>query len=221
MNGPARRVFLARDAAWMERVRVYRTDEALEVAHISYVEVSLTRVFFDEVRLLTLHRYHGGRILWLLMALTALCGLGLLAGNSVPEIYNFFLVVTLAVAAWTLVTALLPRSIVTVYGKRARARMRFPYRAGKARRVYDDLCRRVGEAQARVRAAAAPAVPSPPEEPWPFPAAAAAPPEALSSPEPTAPLEPPSSPEPPSPLEPPAPSAPANGTAPGPGTLLS
>jgi hypothetical protein len=209
MNGPARRVFLARDAAWMERVRVYRTDEALEVAHISYVEVSLTRVFFDEVRLLTLHRSFGGRILWLLMVLTALCGLGLLAGNSVPEIYNFFLVVTLAVAAWTLVTALLPRSIVTVYGKRARARMRFPYRAGKARRVYDDLCRRVGDAQARVRAAAAPAAASPAEEPWPSPPAAAAP------------LEPPAPPEPTAPPEPPAPSAPAPGTVPGPGTLLS
>ncbi|HYL06444.1 MAG TPA: hypothetical protein VE075_10415, partial [Thermoanaerobaculia bacterium] len=146
MSGPARRVFLARDASWVERVRVYRTDEALEVAHISWVEVSLTRVFFDEVRLVTLHSFRGGRTLWLLVALTALSGLGMLAGNSVPEL----LTATLVLGTGALVAALVPGWTVTAYGKRARARMRFPYRAAKARRVYDDLCRRVGEAQARL-----------------------------------------------------------------------
>jgi hypothetical protein len=187
MNAPARRrVFVARDAAWMERVRVYRTDEALEVAHISYFDVSLTRVFFDEVRLVTLHRSYGGRPLWLLIVVTALFGLSTLAANSVPELYYTFFGVTLALAALTLITALLPRWMVTVFGKRARARMRFPYRAAKARRVYDDLCRQVAEVQGRAAAAAASAAAA---EPWPLAPASLAAPELAAPPEPPEPPE--------------------------------
>jgi hypothetical protein len=188
MKAPARRVFVARDAAWMERVRVYRTDDALEVAHISYFDVSLTRVFFDEVRLVTLHRAYGGRPLWLLIVVTALFGLATLAANSVPGLYYTFLGVTLAFATWTLITALLPRWTVTVFGKRARARMRFPYRAAKARRVYDDLCRQVAEVQGRTAAAAAAAsaASAAAAEPWPLAPAAIAPP-AVAPPEPPAP----------------------------------
>jgi hypothetical protein len=162
---PARRTFLARDASWAERVRVYRTDEALEVAHINAFEVSLTRVFFDEVQLVTLHRSFGGRTMWLLIVLTVLWGFGTMAASSVPEIYYSFWALTLAFGTWTLIAALVPQWTVVAYGKRARARMRFPYRAARARRVYDDICRRVGEAQAGIAAAAAPAAPVLPEAP--------------------------------------------------------
>jgi hypothetical protein len=158
MTEPARRVFLGRDASWAERVRVYRTDEALEVAYISTFDVSLRRLFFDEVQLVTLHRARGSRTLWLLIVLSALCALGTLIAWSTPEIFSGFVTVTVIVFAWTLFTALIPSSIVTAYGGRGRARIRFLYRPEKARRVYDDLCRRVGEVQGRIAAAAAVAV---------------------------------------------------------------
>ena len=169
MKEPARRVFLGRDASWAERVRVYRTDEALEVAYISTFEVNLRRLFFDEVQLVTLHRARGSRTLWLLIALSALCALGTLIAWSTPELANGFLTVTVIVLAWTLVTALIQSSIITAYGGRGRARIRFLYRPGKARRVYDDLCRRVGEIQGRIAAAADAASAPRPEEPFPEP----------------------------------------------------
>jgi len=171
MTEPARRVFLGRDASWAERVRVYRTDEALEVAYISTFDVSLRRLFFDEVQLVTLHRARGSRTLWLLIALSALCALGTLISWSTPVLGNGFLTVTVIVLAWTLGTALIQSSIITAYGGRARVRIRFLYRPGRARRVYDDLCRRVGEVQGRIAAAAAAAVASAsrPEEPFPEP----------------------------------------------------
>jgi hypothetical protein len=156
MTEPARRVFLGRDASWAERVRVYRTDEALEVAYINTFEVSMRRLFFDEVQLVTLHRARGSRTLWLLIVLTALCALGTLAARSMPGLFQLFFVSVTAIAfAWTLVTALVRPSVVTAYGLRARARIRFLYRPSKARRVYDDVCRRVGEVQGRIAAAAA------------------------------------------------------------------
>ncbi len=160
MTEPAPRVFLGRDASWAERVRVYRTDEALEVAYISTFEVSLRRLFFDEVQLVTLHRARGSRTLWLLIVLSGLCALGTLIARSTPVIFNGFVTVTVIVFAWTLFTALIQSSIITAYGGRARARIRFLYRPRRARRVYDDLCRRVGEVQGRVGAATAAAAAS-------------------------------------------------------------
>jgi len=155
MTEPAPRIFLGRDASWAERVRVYRTDEALEVAYINTFEVSLRRLFFDEVQLVTLHRARGSRTLWLLIALSALCALGTLVARSAPVLFFNFVTVTAVVFAWTLVTALIRSSVVTAYGARARARIRFLYRPRKARRVYDDLCRRAGEVQGRIAAEAA------------------------------------------------------------------
>jgi hypothetical protein len=155
MTEPARRVFLGRDASWTERVRVYRTDEALEVAYISTFDVSLRRLFFDEVQLVTLHRARGSRTLWLMIVLSALCALGTWIAWSARELATIFLAMTVIVLAWTLATALIQSSIITAYGGRGRARIRFLYRPGKARRVYDDLCRRVGEVQGRIAAATA------------------------------------------------------------------
>jgi hypothetical protein len=175
MTEPARRVFLGRDASWAERVRVYRTDEALEVAYINTFDVSFRRLFFDEVQMVTLHRARGSRTLWLLIVLSALCAFGTLIAWSTPALADGFLTVTIVVLAWTVVTALIGSSVINAYGGRGRARIRFLYRPGKARRVYDDLCRRVGEVQGRIAAAAAAAAApaaasaSRPEETFPEP----------------------------------------------------
>jgi len=175
MTEPPRRVFLGRDSSWTERVRVYRTDEALEVAYITAFDVSLRRLFFDEVQLVTLHRARGSRTLWLLIVLSALCALVTLVARPVPELSFLFIVfasATTFVFACTLLTVLIQSSIVTAYGERARARIRFLYRPGKARRIYDDLSRRVGEVQGRIaaEAAAAAAASAPrPEETFPEP----------------------------------------------------
>jgi len=169
MTEPARRTFLGRDASWAERVRVYRTDEALEVAYINTFEVSLRRLFFDEVQLVTLHRVRGSRTLWLLIVLSALWALGTLVAGPASDLFYGFLTGTAIVFALTLVTALIRSSVVTAYGARARARIRFLYRAGKARRVYDDLCRRVAEVQGRIAAEAAAASARQLEEAFPEP----------------------------------------------------
>jgi hypothetical protein len=200
MTEPARRTFLGRDASWAERVRVYRTDEALEVAYINTFEVSLRRLFFDEVQLVTLHRVRGSRTLWLLIVLSALWALGTLVAGPGSDLFYGFVTGTAIVFALTLVTALIRSSVVTAYGARARARIRFVYRAGKARRVYDDLCRRVGEVQGRIAAeaaAAAGASARPLEESFPEPPQLPETPELPGAPEAPEAPEPHEAPEPP------------------------
>jgi hypothetical protein len=155
VKDPPRRRFVGRDHSWAERVRVYRTDEALEVAHISSFEVSLRRVFFDEVQLVTLHRARDTRTLALLILVAALCALGLLAARTSGALVQLLLAAPLALAAaWALALAVVPAWVVTTFGKRTRARARFPFRQGRARAVYGDICRCAGEAQARLAAEA-------------------------------------------------------------------
>nr|MDP9122775.1 hypothetical protein [Acidobacteriota bacterium] len=82
MKPPARRVFLGRDSALLERVRVYRSDEALEVAAANSFEINYLRVFFDEVQLVTLHDSRGGAVVWV-------CGiLAILLGAAVAVVWS-------------------------------------------------------------------------------------------------------------------------------------
>lgn len=155
MKDPPRRRFVGRDHSWAERVRVYRTDEALEVAHISSFEVSLRRVFFDEVQLVTLHRARDTRTLALLILLAALCAAGLLAvGTSRGPIQYVLAAALVFTGGWALGFAVVPAWVVTTFGKRTRARVRFPFRQDRARAVYGDICQCAGEAQARLAAEA-------------------------------------------------------------------
>jgi len=133
---------------WTERMRVFRTDEALEVDSSDRYEIRRRRVFFDEVVLATLHRqWGGGPYPWSFASLALLTGLLSLAFTSEP----IALGITLGIAGFfgllALAGFLVPSWIVTVYGKRARARIRFRLREAKARTLYDEICRAAAEAQ--------------------------------------------------------------------------
>jgi len=132
-------------ATLVERVRVYRTGDALEVDTATSFEISRRRVFFDEVVLVLLHRrgYHP-----LLVLAAVLLGL-LCVGTALAKEYWVLLPIVLFLAcvllggpAWT----------VSVYGRRTFARMRYGLREQKARAIYDEICRRAAEAQAELGA---------------------------------------------------------------------
>lgn len=129
-----------------ERVRVYWTGEALEVDRLDYYEIRRRRVFFDEVLLVTLHSGRTAIPIVLPLLMTILFGLLALVSNSEPLVRRLLLDVAVLFVAWTL-AALAPVWIVTVYGKRTRARMHFRMRQAKARQVYAEICRAASEAQ--------------------------------------------------------------------------
>jgi hypothetical protein len=202
MSQPPRRIFLGRDSSWAERIRVYRTADAVEVAHITAVEVTLRRVFFDEMQLVTLHRARSSHSIWLLSILTTLCALPTLLVRRVPEIFAAFLAATLLAGISLLLMVLIPAWVVNAFSSRTRVSIRYQFRPGRARAVYLDLWNRAAEAQ---RQLAVPAAGSP--------AAGPAPPVA-GPPSPVAWLSPPATEQPSPAGGPPNPANPAAGSYP-------
>jgi hypothetical protein len=154
MRPPPRRVFLGRDSSWAERVRMYRTADAVEAAYSSAVEVTLRRVFFDEMQLVTLHRARSSHSIWLLSILSALCALGTLLSWRVAELRSGFLTATVIAGIALFLFALIPARVVSVFSSRTRVSIRYQFRPGRARAVYQDLWRRAAEAQRQLAAPA-------------------------------------------------------------------
>jgi hypothetical protein len=177
----APRTFLGRDNSWAERVRVYRTADAVEVVHVSALELSMRRVFLDEVRLVTLHRARASPATWLLALVAAAPALFAFLARNDRTAFEIFATLTVVLGALAATIVLVPTWTVSVYGKRARARMRYFGRPAKARGIYEDLVQRATTAQA-----------------------GAAPDGVQSPPGPAAPPEPPGPPGQPAPPGPPA-----------------
>lgn len=149
MSEAPRRRLLATDRAFGERIRIYRTPAALEVDRVDFSGLQRRRVFFDEVQLVTLHVQRGIASLAVASGLLAFLG-GLTAsalGTKGLQGLSIFFATAAAIALGSLVSLLMPVWTVTVFGKRTRARLRFPLRSGKARRIYGEICRTVAEVQ--------------------------------------------------------------------------
>lgn len=163
------RRYLGRALSLGERVRTYWTDEALEVDRIDNYEIRRRRVFFDEILLVTLHTTRGFLISILPLFLALLFMVMALAASDEPAASTAFWVVAAFFAALALGAALTPVWVVTVYGKRTRARMHYRLRQAKAREVYAEICRAAADAQralaARLAGSEAPEPPLPPPLP--------------------------------------------------------
>jgi hypothetical protein len=144
---------------------VYEIDDGLEVDEVNMAAIERTRVYYDDVLGITLHQTQGAGFL-ITTALGALM-FGLLSASAfvdhdvVPAL--ILAIVSLANLAVFLLRIFLKVSIVTVFGKRTMARVQFPMRTEKARRVYEDLARKIGACQDRAAAEAPP--PPPPSAP--------------------------------------------------------
>jgi hypothetical protein len=156
----------------------YLTADGIDVDSSQNYEVIRRRVFFDDVSFVTLHRERG---LAFLIA-TAAFGVFFLAMaifivsinvDSWPVAVPFFVVGGPLFLAFLLRLAL-GRAVVTVWGRRSRAVLRFSvFRSGKARLVYGQLCsavRRAQSAAANVSPSESPAPPLPEDVPLPPPA---------------------------------------------------
>lgn len=162
------RRYLGRAQSLAERVRTYWTDEALEVDQVDNYEIRRRRVFFDEILLVTLHTTRGFLLSILPLFMGLLFAALALAASAEPAASTVFWIAAAAFIAFAVGAALVPIWVVTVYGKRTRARMHFRLRQAKARAIYADICRAAAEAQnalARRLAADAPEPPSPPTLP--------------------------------------------------------
>lgn len=150
MSERAPRVYIGSSLGIAERMRVFRTPEALEVDSSDHYEIQRRRVFFDEVLLVTLHRGIGGGVWPWILGILALFGglIGAIAfAADEATVGSALLIATGVLAALTVASVFIPAWTVTVYGRRTRARMRYRFREGKARGVYAEICAAAAEAQ--------------------------------------------------------------------------
>lgn len=187
---PERRL-LGRDSSLVERIRVFRRGDALEVDTSSFYRIVRHRVLFEEVELATIHRGRGYRLVFLFALLGLLVGIVGAAGSGASggAIAAWIFLLPLAGAA---AGFLLPDWVISIQSRRTWTRMRFGFLYGRARRVFDELVAAVRETQSRL-AAERPAaqVPRSPFAPPPlesFPAPAGEEPDAPILPPPGDPL---------------------------------
>ena len=146
------------------RSRVYEMADGLEIDTSESYEISRRRVLFTDVLLVTLHRELGTAYVvahWIIAGI--LFGVGTLIlwlsgfnGGAV----TFFVLGTPSLIL--LVLRLIFRvDVITIYGRRSKAAMRFSLRKQRAREVFQHVCRRVAEAQHVEPAVTEPAVTEP------------------------------------------------------------
>lgn len=163
-----RREFLSSYSTLGMREKVFALQDAIEVDEAAVGEIERRRVFYDDILALTLHRYRGvGFPLF-----TAFAGIVflLLALGMVSESESGPAAVMVVLAA-VFFLAFLARmflgvDMIVVYGRRSSARLRFGFRKARARRIFEDLRRRIAavqDAAAAARAAEEPLPPPPPE----------------------------------------------------------
>lgn len=170
MNG---RIYLGRDQSPAGYRNVFEIEGGLEVDENSFVEIERTRVYFDDVLGMTYHRQWGALFL-VAMGLGVLFfgGIGALAlaGDAEPGVAIVFALIALPFLAGFILRLILKVDVITVYGKRTMARLRFPIRKARAREIYQDLERKIRASQAKA-AASQPKPPPPPVPDLPLPPA--------------------------------------------------
>jgi hypothetical protein len=142
-----KRRFLGRYNNLITRHAIYATDNAIEIDEQDNFEIVRKRVFFDDVLLVTQHDRTG--ILGIFVSLSFagfLILIGTIAGGRAGWIFGSL---GIPVAIYGLIRIRVKESIITVFGQRSKARIRFMLRRARAQRLYDEICERVRHAQSQ------------------------------------------------------------------------
>jgi hypothetical protein len=145
------RKLLNRYVGPMSRQTVYETAEGLEVESMEGYEVTQQRVLFEDVQLVTYHR----ELVAVFLIVNGLMGaffvgITILHASLTRGDVMWSLIWT-AFAAPFLIALLLRLmfqvDVVTVFGRRSKARLRFSFRKKRAREIYGQICARVRQLQ--------------------------------------------------------------------------
>jgi len=128
---------------------IYQTNDGIEVDEIDHFEVQRKRVFYEDVVLVTRHHYMGPGFI----AVMLLVGLGFIAIGVATRVTGA--IITFAIIGAPFVIAGILRvalgvEVITVFGKRSRARIRYVYRKAFARQIFAEIVARSRDAQRRL-----------------------------------------------------------------------
>jgi hypothetical protein len=130
----------------------YLAADAIEIDSTQNYEVLRRRVYFDDVHLVTIHRARGIAFLVTTGVIAAIfIGFAIVLvavdTDTWPVALSFFLVGMAALIPF-LIRVAVSRSIVTVFGRRSKAVVRFgSFGSKRARAVYGQICSTVRRAQ--------------------------------------------------------------------------
>lgn len=136
---------------------VYLTDEGFEIESHEGYEIVERRVLFDDVQLVTYHRRFGALYL-AVTGVLALLFLGTALAVAASSTDGWVAAIVVAMFGVPALIAFLLRlafriDVITIFGRRSKARIHFRLRKRKAREVYGRICAAVRHAQS-VRSAA-------------------------------------------------------------------
>lgn len=152
------RKLLARTSALATRGAVYEVEDGLEVETSDHYEISRQRVLYADILLVTLHRSVGWTFVLINLGIVAFFATigGLVLTLSREQEMWIMAGIFAAFASPFLLAALLRLAFrvdeVTVWGRRSQASLRYTFRKGKARRLYEEIAEKVSAAQAQLRA---------------------------------------------------------------------
>ena len=162
------RVLLGKVSSLSSRQKVFRTPDAIEVEETEGYDLTRRRVWFDEVLLVTYHREVGWAFVVTMLVFSTLFGLPALVAVALSR--SLASAVAFVILAMPFIVALVLRlalrlDVVTIYGRRTKARMHFWFRKARARQVYQQVTRLARDRQPRSRAAVPARPPMPPAVP--------------------------------------------------------
>jgi len=142
----------------VERSAVYLVDQSLEVENSSGVTIERSRLFFEDVRMLTWHEHYQRALIWI-FGIICVLELGgyfiMLVVSSDPGAFAVqtivFAFLFLPFLACFLITAR-HRLRITVYGRRNQAVMQWTWKYEEGRAVFHELARLIEATQAAKRA---------------------------------------------------------------------
>lgn len=154
MNPPLSRKRIGRWNDIATRQIVYQTDDALEIDEIDHFEIVRKRVYFDDVLLATMHTRVGMAFV-ITMAVFFLLLAGIAAAFKwayEPDIATGFAISSVPFLLALFIRLLVKQEVITVYGRRSRAAMKFTFRQTYAHEKFNEICSLVTEAQERIAA---------------------------------------------------------------------
>jgi hypothetical protein len=166
------RTFLGRDQNLGGYRHVFEIEGGLEIDENNFVEIERTRVYFDDVLGITYHR-QGGVAFLVITGIAALffggTGALALAGGAEAGVAIVFSCLATPFLVGFVVRLILKVDVITVFGKRTMARMKFGFRKERARRIYRDLTQKIRACQEKAASAIPAPAPPPADVPLPPP----------------------------------------------------
>jgi hypothetical protein len=147
------RVPIGRNTALGTRERIFETDDAIEVDSTDQYEVSQKRVLFEDIVLVTWHRELGWGYLaahafvltvFIVIAMIVVAGGGGAVGATVVALFGLPSFVAI------LIRSIFQVDVVSIFGRRSRAKIRFFFRKKRARELYGRICYKTRQIQREV-----------------------------------------------------------------------